>query len=528
MADRHKFIHQSENQRLKELLCILGNSSNLWSFEAIRTQCLPDFQRQYTKRLLDSNPMLFNYYPESALYSAKMSRQQFEEHLNKCKKIQECVPEVVDANDNEESAQSEKAISSGIPFDLKKRIIDLILLMGPCTNQWSFKEIIEKLPNAKMKVIETNPDYFMFYPQSNLCSTRLSSAQYKKYVQEIKVHKETLSACLLAKKYPEVDKKYSFLLGRMFEFQDSKDLTIHYFGENRRMVLLYKLHVLQVLNEEKIPEELIVNDPSFFYVPNVGFNLRPFIDEWNLEEFLFEMVALFLNSGNGPKHLCQIGSHWRTFKRKALREGPPKRHYDNFSRLIMELLPQMFLKVKDRSKIDFCLQDRPEEEVTNERLLVEILRIKQKMRSISSFEVLFKNLPEFCKVKFATRVHLKAHCKLYPLLYISLLHLPTSEFEINDKIKPFPCVKSRKERWHFLRQELAELSRAMLVVDEDQDLTTFDKRVSIWAGKIHDYCKKPDESRSNHNNEVYEHDKKIEVVAKLRRPFPKSNDKPVS
>ena len=115
MADRHKFIHQSENQRLKELLCILGNSSNLWSFEAIRTQCLPDFQRQYTKRLLDSHPMLFNYYPESALYSAKMSRQQFEEHLNKCKKIQECVPEVVDANANEESAQSEKAFSCAGP-----------------------------------------------------------------------------------------------------------------------------------------------------------------------------------------------------------------------------------------------------------------------------------------------------------------------------------------------------------------------------------------------------------------------------
>ena len=134
----------------------------------------------------------------------------------------------------------------------------------------------------------------------------------------------------------------------MFELQDSKDYTIHYFGENRRMVLLYKLHVLNEdknnrasLNEE---EKLILKDPSILYVPNVGFNLRPFIDEWSLEEYLYEMIALFLNSGNEPKMICHIGSHWRRCKRQALREGSPKRHYDNFSEMIMELLPQMFLE----------------------------------------------------------------------------------------------------------------------------------------------------------------------------------------
>ena len=435
MAERQRFNYQLESQRLKELVCIMGHSSNLWSFEAIRTQCLPDFQRQDTKRLLDSNPMLFHYYPESGLYSARMSRQQFEEHLNKCKGIHD--------------------LYSG---------------------------------------------------------------------ESRRVQKEKVSGRLLAKKYPEVDKKYSFLLGRMFELQDSKDCTIHYFGENRRMVLLYKLHVL---NEE---EKLILKDPSILYVPNVGFNLRPFIDEWSLEEYLYEMIALFLNSGNEPKMICHIGSHWRRCKRQALREGSPKRHYDNFSEMIMELLPQMFLK---RTYQTFCLQDRPEEEVTNERLLVEILRIKQSLPSISSFEVLYKKLPEFCRAKFATRVHLKAHCKLYPLLYKGLLQLPTSEFEVNavnDKVDPCPCAKPRKETWQSLRRELAELSHDMLLADEDQDLKTFDQRVADWAQKVHKYCKKPDERSSDNNNQVHGNDKKPAVVSKLRRPFPSTpstNDKPV-
>ena len=88
--------------------------------------------------------------------------------------------------------QSEQTTSSGIPFELKKGITDLIFLMGPSTNQWSFKDIRKKLPTAKTNVA-MNPNYFMFYPLTKLWSTRLSVAQYEKYVQEIKVHMEKLS-----------------------------------------------------------------------------------------------------------------------------------------------------------------------------------------------------------------------------------------------------------------------------------------------------------------------------------------------
>ena len=183
------------------------------------------------------------------------------------------------------------------------------------------------------------------------------------------------------------------------ETQHSPDNSVIH-AEKGRFYLLFRFEAFKHLNFEDIR-----NSPDFYVVPNVGFHIKPFINHLKLDQLLVKIIRLLLPTGSCDSRKIIDESAAFMWKNNGY---PDTKNRTALIETIIELFPKVFCKYD--SNITTLIDDTPGYKLSQERLILDILRAEEKVKPNSTKE-LFEALPDYVKNQFRSPLKLQEFCQ---------------------------------------------------------------------------------------------------------------------
>ena len=136
-------------------------------------------------------------------------------------------------------------------------------------------------------------------------------------------------------------------------------------------------------------------NPDFYVIPNVGFHLKAFIEDFDLDQLFVYVVQRLTHDAIKWGDLIEDCVSMMKAKRSAILPGMKKKNKSRKQsvKLVIEMLPNVFVCKLNRVE----LKSKPDDQISPERIVMEILRA-QELTNPKSMQDLFDALPKFITV----------------------------------------------------------------------------------------------------------------------------------
>ena len=365
----------------------------------------------------------------------------------------------------------------------------ILCIFGPSRQLWSISVIYEKLfqelGQCPAQGIGLSQHLFTVYLQNrplfqilnqSFVKTTITDEQHKILTQELKNEEDARKVLkeIVSKKLTNTSENSAIVS------------YLHNEGDPRRkMVLIFNLQSFSPSVNQEIQNLITEKEFSEFKIVLNGFHLKYFIEDFNLDLVLKNVIKYILQK-EGKLYLIQF-CILHNFLLSEECELPKLTKYwlkyygVNFLMHIIKLFPQVF--TVSRKAIE--LKKSPVKLPSDGRLCLEVLRIQSS--APKTIEDIFQSLPKFCKTRIKSCEDLNHLFERHPD-FLNPLLIPEEISATPPRIlSPY---YGTDRRWKHIKDELTSLSSVISIMNEDSgdELKAFTKRLTNLSEQAEIFC----------------------------------------